>query len=353
MKSSWAKWIISILFPVASLAFLLVLGFTAEDVHQAWNALLNVRRGFVFAVAACWCGYISLRALALVIYCRCQGHHLSMIGALRVTLVGLFYAGITPAATGGQPMQVYELTKRSIPASVGTSAVAVETAGFQFLLVLLTTGMWVVHGRTAMSLLTLTRWVLTVGLLLNLVWTGFLVLVLAKGTWIAKPVEAILRFLGRIRVLRNPDRNVEGLRKYVGEYEQIAQQLFKRPALMIASAALSCGQVLCYMSMVYFVYRGFGWSTVSYGVIVTIQMLMYLCASMIPTPGASGAQEGSFYLFLGKIFPESSVFPAMLVWRFFTYYLTLLAGALTLLIGMLRTRRVKISVKPDPSPGSP
>ncbi|GHU69570.1 phosphatidylglycerol lysyltransferase [Clostridia bacterium] len=340
MKTSRAKWIGSILFPVASLAVLMVLGFTAEDVHEAWNALLNVSPLWLAAVAGCWCLYVGARALALVVYCKFQGCGLKMSGALYVTLIGLFYSGVTPAATGGQPMQVYELTKRNVNPSVGTSAVAVETAGFQFLLVILATCFWLPNRNVIASSLTVARWVLIVGFALNFVWTVFLILVLIKGAWVAKPVVWIIRMLGRAHLLPSPERKVESLNRYVADYESISAELFKRPALMVSCSLLSGIQVTAYMSMVYFLYRGFGWSHTSYGVVVGIQMLMYLCASMVPTPGATGAQEGSFYVFLGRVFPESSVFPAMLVWRFFTYYLMLIAGAVALFVGMLNTRRI-------------
>jgi uncharacterized membrane protein YbhN (UPF0104 family) len=62
---------------------------------------------------------------------------------------------------------------------------------------------------------------------------------------------------------------------------------------------------------------------------------MHLSASIAPTPGASGAQEGAFYLFFRWIFPERSLFPALLVWRFFTYYFMLLVGAVTIAFGVL------------------
>ena len=40
------------------------------------------------------------------------------------------------------------------------------------------------------------------------------------------------------------------------------------------------------------------------------------------------AQEGGFALFFRAFFPDASLFVALLIWRFFTYYLTILVGAL-------------------------
>ena len=43
--------------------------------------------------------------------------------------------------------------------------------------------------------------------------------------------------------------------------------------------------------------------------------------------GASGAQEGGFAVLFRGIFPDAQLFVALLIWRFSTYYLSILAGA--------------------------
>ena len=43
-------------------------------------------------------------------------------------------------------------------------------------------------------------------------------------------------------------------------------------------------------------------------------------------PGASGAQEGGFYIFFQHVFPADKLVGALLLWRFFTYYFTMIIG---------------------------
>ena len=56
-------------------------------------------------------------------------------------------------------------------------------------------------------------------------------------------------------------------------------------------------------------------------------VLLYIGASYTPLPGASGAQEGGFAVLFRGIFPDAQLFVALLIWRFSTYYLSILAGA--------------------------
>ena len=47
---------------------------------------------------------------------------------------------------------------------------------------------------------------------------------------------------------------------------------------------------------------------------------------MTPLPGGSGAQEGGFYLFFQQAFPAGTLVGALLLWRFMTYYLSIIIG---------------------------
>ena len=55
---------------------------------------------------------------------------------------------------------------------------------------------------------------------------------------------------------------------------------------------------------------------------------VYLIGAFVPVPGASGGIEYGFSQFFGN-FVEGSILPAMLiVWRFITYYLGVIVGAI-------------------------
>ena len=59
---------------------------------------------------------------------------------------------------------------------------------------------------------------------------------------------------------------------------------------------------------------------------MTISFLLYISACYTPLPGASGAQEGGFLLYYEGIIPQDRIGLALLVWRFFTYYMFLIVG---------------------------
>ena len=120
----------------------------------------------------------------------------------------------------------------------------------------------------------------------------------------------------------------------------------KRPGELLMQLFINAVQVLSLMAVTVFVYRALGLSGMPVAKIVTMALLLYISASYTPLPGASGAQEGGFMIYLKNIFPAGQIFSALLLWRLFTYYLTLLVGAVT---SVVHTTRSIVAAPPPAS----
>ena len=75
-----------------------------------------------------------------------------------------------------------------------------------------------------------------------------------------------------------------------------------------------------------------GLNQYTYWDVLTLQFLLFIAASFTPLPGASGAQEGGFYIFFQHVFPADKLVGALLLWRFFTYYFTMIIGVCAVVI---------------------
>ena len=84
--------------------------------------------------------------------------------------------------------------------------------------------------------------------------------------------------------------------------------------------------VLIY-SLPFFIYCMFnGYAPELYGKFFVMGVLVDLASSFIPLPGGTGMNEVSFMAIFAPYFTGGSIFWAMLLWRFFTYYLYLILG---------------------------
>ena len=64
------------------------------------------------------------------------------------------------------------------------------------------------------------------------------------------------------------------------------------------------------------------------GLVPTIVFLVFALAMALiarrRARAAAGAQEGGFYVFFQNVFPADKLVGALLLWRFFTYYFTMI-----------------------------
>lgn len=57
-------------------------------------------------------------------------------------------------------------------------------------------------------------------------------------------------------------------------------------------------------------------------------MASLILGMFIPTPGGAGGLEALFTIFIGSLMPVALIAPAMVTWRFFGYYLYIIAGTI-------------------------
>ena len=105
----------------------------------------------------------------------------------------------------------------------------------------------------------------------------------------------------------------------------------KKPLLLITNFLLSCGEQLALVSVAYFTLRSFGfdWPTpgfIEWAQIVVLCLIINTAISFVPTPGSSGAADLSFYLLFSNELAPGLAFPAMIVWRFISFYFIIILG---------------------------
>ena len=345
--SSRTRNLLNFLLIFGTLAIVLIIGFTGgNDLKATWAAITSVPLPWILACLCAYLGFLLSEGLSIWYFLRRQGFTISIPYAFFVSIIGQYYSNITPGATGGQPLQVYYLRKKEIPVGLGTSALLVRLFCFQFMLLFLGTVFWILYADSIRVNLGDNIWILIVGYVYNAFVVTLLIFIgLNKGIvrWI---VSTCIKIGTKLRICKDPEAASVRWNETVDKFHDSITLLRKRPADLLTQLLLGGAQLLSLMSVIYFLYRGFRLTGSSWGELTALAIMIYTSAGYMPLPGASGAQEGVFTLYLGKIFPPDLLFSALLLWRFFTYYVSLLLGAVVTVIDGLRKK------KGNPSPSS-
>lgn len=337
--SSGLKKTLSFLFIALSITVVFFIAFSNEDLTNAWDAIKQMNLFWLAGIFGCWLVYTVCDGMNYWFYLRGQGFKISIGRAINVALIGFYYCNITPSSAGGQPMQVNSMRKAGIPVGYGTMAVTIRFITNQTMTSLIALVLYIMNREFVQRQLAGAIWLVRIGWLINFAAVPLVLLAAFKRNWVQKLAEMMIRFLEKIRLIRNREAAVSKVTEVLDTYHTALLDLMHSPGQIMLQFACSTVGLLALFSTTVFVYYAFGMSGTPWYHVLTISCLLFVSASYTPLPGASGAQEGGFLLYFRDIFKNGTIGLALLIWRFFTYYLYLIVGVFTILLEKIILRR--------------
>ena len=321
------KKILNFVLIFGTLAIVLIIGASGQELGDALGALRSIAPRWIALCAASFAVYTLLDALIIWYFLYRQGYRITFGHSLFVAIAGMYYSNVTPGATGGQPMQVYHLHQRQVPIAIGTSALAVKYFCFHIMLMVFSTALWIAHGPFIQQQVGGSMWILIFGYTYNAVSVLAVMLIAINKNWVRAIIRFVLKWGVKLRLCKDPAAARVKLEEGLDSFHASIMLLARHPVDFAVQMALGGLQLLSQMIVIYLLYQGFQLTGHSYSQLTALALLLYVSAAYTPLPGASGAQEGIFALYFSQVFPDGVRFMALLLWRFFTYYISLIIGA--------------------------
>ncbi|MEA4965317.1 MAG: flippase-like domain-containing protein [Oscillospiraceae bacterium] len=296
-------------------------GTDAKDVQKI--AKLDVNLLYLLFAIACLGVAILMETLKYKAMMVAAEGRDDFRGAFECAVLGKYYDNITPLGAGGQPFQIVYLKKRGL--STGTSA-ALPIAGFlvlQAAFVLLAAVVFIFNGSVAQDIDAI-RISAYVGLVFYLFIPVCIVLFACVPHFFGKIVCVVAKVLSRLHIVKDYDAAVGNIFGSLGEYTASLKLLHNYPHLYGKLLLYSGVYQVAILSIPFFVLRAFG-GTNSWWTVFSMVVYIYAAITIVPTPGNSGAAEGSFYAVFSAL-TSGYLFWAMLIWRLLVYYAWLILG---------------------------
>ncbi len=311
---------------LGTIGLVIYLGAKNGDIGASIDAIKKANPIWLMLAFLAWFINIVFESLVNQVFFIQQKVNIKFISTLHITFIGQFYSSVTPAATGGQPMQVFAFKKRGVPTGVSSSALAVKFFCFQMAVLSMGAVLWIIQPEFMATNLAAGKWLVIAGFFINGL-TVAAVLLLAINRNIVRAIILLILKLGKaLHLVKDIARSCSRCDAALDDFRASVDMVSHHPMHLLKLLILSYIQVAFFMSVSYCVYRGLGLSGTPYLPILTLQLLLFIGAAFSPLPGASGAQEGGFYLFFSHVISSDYILAALLLWRFFTYYITLIIG---------------------------
>ena len=267
------------------------------------------------------------------------------LNSLKLSIIGLYYSAITPFATGGQPAQIVQMSREGIKVGTGTSIVCLKFIVYDISMVLTYLVAMISNGAYYYNNFHAIFWITMLGAAVNVGGIVFIAMAMINRRLVERIAFWVINLLHKIHIIKHPDKSKCKVVRVVNEVHTAIKHAQGHKWRFAGSVCLSFLNMLCQFSVTYFIYRAMGLQGSGYVAITTMQIFHYLAVSFVPTPGATGASEGGYYLFFGSFIPSDYMFVCMLLWRFLTYYFLLFLGSLTIagdeLISYARKRKTE------------
>lgn len=284
---------------------------------------------------------IIIDTLVTLIFLRTQYKSFRFYDSLKVAFVGVFFGAITPSNTGGQPMQLYLLSKMNVSVGFGSACMTQKFIVYQIVMTAVSVFSVIFryeYFQAAFTNIWSTLFII-LGFTVQLVMTALFLIVSFSRKTTSFLINLLEKLFKKLKFIKNSENKIKRISTEVEMFHDGNKALFTNAKILVITYLLVLLQILAILSVPYFVYVSFDMPSVAVANgqtpatlfdVICIQSFVLFTSNLVPLPGASGGAELAFTMYFGQFFIIGSINkikPAILLWRFVTYYGAILISA--------------------------
>ena len=309
--------------------------FKDQDFSQLWSIIKSVKIEYLIIAVVCMVLYFTCDSINIGRTLKRLGEKSTPIRNLKYSLIGFFFSSVTPAASGGQPMQIYYMKRENISVANSTLTFLINLSCMQVVTISLAlVSLFFNVGNMNGVLISC----FVVGILLNLSALALLIISIFSKRATNWMIRFAIKIMKGLRI-KNIEAKKERIEKELEKYQNSATYIKKCKGTIIRNIITTYIQFLFYYSITYWVYRAFGLSKYNILQIVSLQAILFATVSGIPSPGAVGVSEGGFLELFKNIYTKEQISGAMLLNRGVNFYLFVVISACVVLVCSIKDKK--------------
>lgn len=308
--------------------------FKDQDISQILKIVRSVKLEFILIGIICMSLYIICEAINIGRTLKALNEKSTFLRNLKYALIGFFFSSITPAASGGQPMQIYYMHKEKITVASSTLALLINLTCVQIVTISVAI-ISLIFNYHYMNKFLVGFFIL--GVSLNASALALLLISILSKRMTRGIINITIRILKLFKI-KNIESKQEKMENELKKYHDSAKYIKENKKLIFKNLITTYIQYFAYYSISYCVYRSFGLTEHGILEISTMQAVLYATVSGIPSPGAVGVSEGGYLAIFETIYPQTMLNGAMLLNRGVNFYLFVIISAIVVIINAIKTK---------------
>lgn len=328
MKNSLKSYILN--FTLIIGITVIALWFALKDNYEAVMSLIMNMKWYWFVVIICWGMLYSLVVgKILSLFARRYKKNYHFIHGFQNGLVGSFFSGITPSATGGQFAQAYIFKKQGIKYSDGASILWADFIVYQSTMMVYVTILFLLRFSHYMEIIGPWFLAIFVGYIINVFVIGILWTMALFPKVYVKLSRLCVHLLVKVRIVKNKEKTLAAWTIQVQGFTSEIKKLKQEKKLIFQTVLWNIVRMTIQFILPFFIARALGvhigWD--KFIDCLALASFVLMANAFIPIPGASGGTELIFTQLFKILVGGASASSIMILWRFSTYHVVMLVGA--------------------------
>lgn len=333
-KKSSKLWL-NIIIVLIILVCLIVWVISQNDITDVINSIKNANIGYLLMGIGIIAIYWICNALTQTIIVK-KNENIKIKDAMHIANAAQFYNCITPYQVGGNAFMVLYYHRLGIKPEKSIGYVVMSFIIHQLALNILSILAVILYFNYIKNEID-GLWVMVIiGFVINFSILAFLFMV-ASFAWFRKFVIFLLSKILSLKPFRNKkDEILESSNQKIMEFQTGFKELVNHKMMLMITLMIKIIGLIAYFMTPFFVFYALG---VHVGIekiwfIIWMSAFAFVIMSYMPTPGAAGGAEWAFNQVFISLPGVSKVLAATatLLWRFVTYYLSMLCGLLSVFL---------------------
>ena len=317
------KYLFTGLFLILILFVTLCNIYDKESIKLIFENIQNIKLYFVLICFGIIFIYFFLQGLYMKIVLKTLNYDITLKKGMFYSIVEFYFSGITPSSTGGQPVQLYYMTRDNIPIRKSYITLMLNTIYFKLIMLIFGIGVLIVNNSYVFNSTMVYKLFFWIGFIVDLLIIVLGILLIFKTNLIEAIYIRLIDFLKKFKIFNSKLKNFDSS-EVMNRYKDEINFVKTHKKTIFFTFVITFLQRLALFSIIYVVYRALGYNTYTYIELLIIQLSVQVSIEAVPLPGGAGLSESMLHYIFVMIFSSQMADIGMLLTRTFTFYVPLI-----------------------------
>ena len=332
------KYVFMFLFLILIVLLTLYNIFKNDSLSTIINDISRINKFYLLVFILMISLYFALQGIYMKLTLKSLGNTITLKKGIFYSMIEFYFSGITPSATGGQPVQLYYMTKDKIPVRKSYITLILNTIYFKVIVVILAIIALVFKPQYIFNYNNIYMFFFIISFLGNILLIIICYMLMFKQKYIKKILELIIKISKKFKIFEKKVNNFN-IKEFLDKYNGELKYLKNNKKCIALTFIITFIQRTILFSIAYVVYRALGFNSFSYLDLLAIQVSVQLAAGAMPLPGGTILSETTFKNIFINIFGIECADIGMLLTRTFSFYMPLLICGFVILMNIAINRQ--------------